>query len=442
MTTKQTAKLTARSMADFTKSAKSGSRLWDTEIKGFHARMRDSKVTFNLFYRSTEGNQRTLTIGKYPALTPDQAKEIARQMMGRIASGEDVQATKKQTKAEEQQKQQQTLGAFIDEVYTPYQEQRKKSGGDTIGMLKKHFVSWLGKPMGEITRKDVQAWQREKEKSGLAFQTIKRVYGALKTCLNYAVKVESIEGHQLEKCQLEKPHLTESELITAGSERRYLDDSEIEGLFAGIEAYQEEKRAQRRNSRAHGKAHLPDFDKVEYVDHVAPFILTMYYTGFRPGDLLGLRWEHVNLTFKTIRKTIEKTAHHQAEPRTFPISSKAVEVLETWHKQEGKPQNGYVFTNPITGKRFDKGAMQKPWAKIREKGGLPENLQMYTLRHNFASKMILSGADLMTVSKLMAHTSIETTIQHYGHLKPDMGRDIVEQFANAMDKPGQARRVK
>ena len=442
MAIKQTAKLTARSMADFVKNSKSGSRLWDTEIKGFHARLRDSKVTFNLFYRSAEGIQRTVTIDKYPSITPDQAREIARQMMGRVASGEDIQATKKQTRDTEQQRQQQTLGAFITEVYTPYQISRKKSGGDTIKMLQKHFVAWLGKPMGEITRKDVMSWQREKEKSGLAFETIRRTYGGLKTCLNYAVKVESINSHQLEKCQLEKPHLTESDLITAGSERRYLEETEIQAMFAGIEAYQEEKRIQRRSSRAHGKAHLPDLDQLEYVDHVAPFILTMYYTGFRPGDLLGMRWEHVNLNFKTIRKTIEKTAHHQPEPRTFPISSKAVEVLSVWHKQEGGPQAGYVFTNPITGNRFDKGAMQKPWAKIREKGGLPAGLQMYTLRHNFASKLILSGADLLTVSKLMAHTDIQTTIQHYGHLKPDMGRDIVEQFANAMDKPSQQRKVK
>ncbi|XKH61708.1 tyrosine-type recombinase/integrase [Halomonas sediminis] len=51
------------------------------------------------------------------------------------------------------------------------------------------------------------------------------------------------------------------------------------------------------------------------------------------------------------------------------------------------------------------------------------------MRHNFASQMVMSGADLLAVSKLMAHSDIQTTVQHYAHLRPDHTRDIVEAFA-------------
>ncbi|MGP9673611.1 MULTISPECIES: tyrosine-type recombinase/integrase [unclassified Halomonas] len=120
----------------------------------------------------------------------------------------------------------------------------------------------------------------------------------------------------------------------------------------------------------------------------------MYYTGFRPSDITGLRWEHVNLLFKTVRKIIEKTAHHHPEPQTSPLSSAVVEVLTTWHLQQGKPKTGLVFPNPITGKRFDRTVMQKPWAKVRALAKLPSDLVLYTLRHNFASQLVMSGADL------------------------------------------------
>lgn len=70
--------------------------------------------------------------------------------------------------------------------------------------------------------------------------------------------------------------------------------------------------------------------------------------------------------------------------------------------------------------------MQKPWAKVRELSGLPESLNLYTLRHNFASQLISKGADLLTVSKLMAHTNIQTTIKHYGHLVQNKAKEYLD----------------
>ncbi len=282
--------------------------------------------------------------------------------------------------------------------------------------------------MGDITRADVERWQAEQESADKprAFSTLKRSFDALCGLLAHAAERDVIPTNPLARVNLQRPALNDDDLAEQASQRRYLEPDEVKALFAGLEAYQQEKREQRRNSRAHGKAYLPDLDHVTYVDHVMPWVLTMYYTGFRPGDITGLRWEHVNLAFKTIRKTIEKTAHHHAEPMTFPLSSAAAYVLNAWHEQQDKPKSGLVFPNPQTGKRFDRTAMQKPWARVRTLAGLPDELVLYTLRHNFASQLVMAGADLLAVSKLMAHSDIQTTIQHYAHLRPDHTRDIVE----------------
>lgn len=45
----------------------------------------------------------------------------------------------------------------------------------------------------------------------------------------------------------------------------------------------------------------------------------------------------------------------------------------------------------------------------------------------------MAGADLLTVSKLMTHRDIQTTIKFYAHLRPDHARDIVELFAQQVD---------
>ncbi len=296
-------------------------------------------------------------------------------------------------------------------------------------MIESHFKDWMARPMDSITESDIHSWQARKEAEGLSYQRVKRIYDGLKALLNHAKRRKVIKSHHLEGVQLEKPAMTEDDLIEAGTARRYLTEEEVQALFIGLDRYQEWRREQRRRSRKHGKSHLPDLDAVEFVDHVKPLVLLLFYTGFRPGDAFGLRWEHVNLTFGSITKTIEKTAHHVPEPRTFPLSGPIIKILKTWHIQLGAPATGYVFPSQRTGGRMDKNAMQKPWKRIKEFGGLPEDLNLYTLRHNFASQLILAGADLLTVSKLMAHTDIETTIKNYAHLRPDLAKQYVEEFA-------------
>ena len=422
-------KLTTRTLADFSRQSDPGESLFDSEIAGLHVRRTKTGIRYRLKYTSpVDGRQRVATLGKYPDITPDHARTLARRLLGRISAGEDPQIEKKARIEAERKRASLTIGAYLKGPYTAHQL-RKKSGRDTLRMLEMHFQDWMSRPMDAITEADVIRWQAQKEAEGLSYQRIKRIYDGLKAMLNHAKRRKVIQAHHLEGVQLEKPAMREDELIEAGTARRYLTAEEVEALFLGLDRYQEWRREQRRRSRKHGKPHLPDLDAVEFVDHVKPMVLFLFYTGFRPGDAFGLRWEHVNLTFGTVTKVIEKTAHHNPEPRTFPLSRPIIEVLRTWHAQQGNPATGYVFPSSRTGGRMDKNALQAPWKHIKALGGLPDDLNLYALRHNFASQLILAGADLLTVSRLMAHTDIETTIKNYAHLRPDLARQHVEEFA-------------
>ncbi|MGM0984890.1 MAG: tyrosine-type recombinase/integrase [Pseudomonadota bacterium] len=426
-------KLTTKALEQLSKSPPTDN-VFDTELAGFHVRPGKRGLTFRLYYRTKTGRQRILTLGRYGTLTAAQARKDANEALAIVAQGGDPRAVLEEAKVEDERQQQQTIRAYLDGPYAVAQR-RKKDGEATMRRIKHAFEGWLDKPMSEITRADVERWQGEREAKGEAYATSKRHLGALKTMLAHAADRKVIPTNMLARIGLQRPAMTEEEMVEQASQRRYLEAEEVEALFAGLEAYQVQKREQRRSSRAHGKAYLPDLDCVAYVDHVAPWILTMYYTGFRPGDLFGLRWEHVNLDFRTVRKVIEKTAHHHPEPMTFPLSTAALDVLKTWHRQQGEPKTGLVFPSGRNGKRMSGTAMQKPWASVRKLAGLPVDLQLYTLRHNFASQLVMAGIDLLAVSKLMAHSDIQTTIQHYAHLRPDHSRDAVEIFVQ--QTPGQ-----
>lgn len=427
-------KLTTKALERLSKEPPADS-VFDTELPGFHVRPSKRGLTFRLYYRTKTGRQRILTIGRYGTRTVAEARAQAKDALSIVAQGGDPRAVLEEAKAEEERQQQQTLAAYLSGPYTAYQL-RMKDGAANLRRIEKDFAGWLDKPMGSLTRADVEGWQAVQEAADKprAFGTLKRSYDALCGLLAHATERKVIPAHPLKGVKLQRPAMTEEQMAEQASQRRYLEAEEVLALFAGLEAYQEAKREQRRSSRAHGKAYLPDLDGVAYVDHVAPWILTMYYTGFRPGDLFGLRWDHVNLAFRTIRKTIEKTAHHREEPQTFPLSTEAVDVLKAWHQQQGKPTTGLVFPSPRNGKRMSATAMQKPWATVRKLAGLPPDLVLYTLRHNFASQLVMAGVDLLTVSKLMSHADIQTTIRYYAHLRPDHSRDAVEAFAKAVPR--------
>jgi integrase len=247
--------------------------------------------------------------------------------------------------------------------------------------------------------------------------------------MNHAEEKKFIAANPIGKVTLESYQETEEQRQLKKDRRDMLTPAQEHDFLAALDAYEDEKRAQRRNSRAHGKQHLPDLDLVAYADHVKPIFLVLFYTGFRKGDVIGLRWEHVNFDFGLISKVIEKTAEKKPDEQHFPIAQPLMDVLKKWHAQNGKPKKGLVFPSPITGERLDETALQNPWRKIREFADLPEHLQLYSLRHNYASHLVMGGANLLAVAKMLGHSDVSMIVKHYGHLQPSHLQGIAAGFA-------------
>ena len=73
-----------------------GETIWDMTVRGFGARrQKGDAVTFVVFYRTAQGRQRWVTIGRHGApWTPDQARNEARRILGDVAKGIDPAAEK------------------------------------------------------------------------------------------------------------------------------------------------------------------------------------------------------------------------------------------------------------------------------------------------------------------------------------------------------------
>lgn len=411
-------KLNQKNTEHFNNNAARDERLWGEN--GLHLKKKANGCAFVVRFRSPTGKRKDITLGNYGVMSLEQAKNKALLIASEGLDKKDPLEERRKRKVELAQLESSTVGSFFHGYYTDFQES-KKDGQGALLRIKKHFKHWFNKPMCEITPSDVDVWFRSTKKQGARFSTIKRNYVAFKALLNLAVKQNIIKANPIIDKHLNKPFEDNNDEIK--EKRRFLQQEEILGLLKGVEL---------RNTEL-----MKDAEDTHWMK---PFFMVLLTTGFRSGDVYGLKWNEVDLQFShSITKVIEKTSEKHTEARSFPISNELEEVLIQWKKQSKGRSRSLVFPSPSKlneGGRMSTEAFALHWGRIKELGGVDSKLHIYALRHNFASWLVMNGVDLFTVSKLMAHSKISTTIDNYAHLAPNKASECTQALVSGfMGKP-------
>jgi len=140
-------------------------------------------------------------------------------------------------------------------------------------------------------------------------------------------------------------------------------------------------------------------------------------TGLRIGEIFSLRWSNVDLKKGLLTVFATKTQ----KLREVPINLETRKVLEAWWL--GK-KNEVVFYNPETGKPFVD--LKAGFALACAKAGI-SGVSWHTLRHTFASRLVNSGVDIVTVKELLGHSSLSVTMR-YTHTNLDSKRAAVAKL--------------
>ncbi|PKL96225.1 MAG: integrase, partial [Gammaproteobacteria bacterium HGW-Gammaproteobacteria-8] len=314
MATKSPTSITDEAARRFISENPERATLFCTRITGFHLIKLKRGGSWRFRYTDDTGKRRVATIGAYPALKPATAADKALKWRVDGADPQKEKAERRETaQTEAEAKAARTLAAFLDGPYTRIQA-RKKGGNATLALIRRNFPELLDRDMASLSARDIHGWQDRREAQGKAHVTIKREFSALKTALNAATRTDppALESNPLAAVKLQQPVDNDQSRKLAEARhaaRRLLTDDEIQRLYLGLDRFADELRAQRRNSREHGKPDLPDLDAVEYPHWFIVFTLAALYTGMRPGDLYTLTWQEASLNFKRITKTPEKTKH-------------------------------------------------------------------------------------------------------------------------------------
>ncbi len=139
--------------------------------------------------------------------------------------------------------------------------------------------------------------------------------------------------------------------------------------------------------------------------------------GLRVSEILGLRWEDVELEGATLQVRRSVVNGHVEDTKTLasedelPLHPDLANVLRQWREAE-LPVNGWLFGNIDTGKPYHADTMrQRHLNKAAAKIGLPK-LGWHAFRHSYRARLSELGLPLEVQQKLMRHASIDMTTKY------------------------------
>jgi integrase len=198
--------------------------------------------------------------------------------------------------------------------------------------------------------------------------------------------------------------------------------------------------------------HVEAHDFLEAVEKHHPdyfaFFIVALRTGLRLGELIGLEWEDINFPgrFLEVRRSRvggRVTCTKSTNRRRVDRSLKTAEALRAHRAvaksqalKAGRPLAPTVFSTPegtaLDGDNF----RSRVFYPLLESAKLRET-RFHDLRHSFASMLIQNGEPLTYVKEQMGHSSIQVTVDVYGHLVPSANRAAVDKLdAQPIRNPG------
>lgn len=277
-------------------------------------------------------------------------------------------------------------------------------------ILENHLLPAFGEN-DSLPEQSVQSFVLEKIECGLSVKSIKDILIVLKMVMKFGVKNEWMNYYEWDIKYPTNSANKELEVLSVSNHRKILDHIQSHFTFTGLGIY------------------------------------ISLSTGLRIGEICALKWNDINITEGTITvsRTIERIYMVEGEkkhtelvissPKTknscreIPMSKELLAIVKPLKKIVN--DDFYVLTNdehatePRTYRNYYNGLM--------EKLGIPK-LKYHGLRHSFATRCIEAGCDYKTVSVLLGHSNISTTLNLYVHPNMEQKKRCITKMFKSLGK--------
>lgn len=174
---------------------------------------------------------------------------------------------------------------------------------------------------------------------------------------------------------------------------------------------------------------VPSDDKPAHLRDTA-IIELLFSSGLRVSELVDLNRDHIN----TRRREFTVRGKGQKDRAVF-ISLRAAEKIESYLaiRQDSLPalflnysRNSQTDTSGNY-RRLSARSIQRMINKYARLAGITKHVSPHTMRHSYATNLLMNGADIRSVQTMLGHSDISTT-QVYTHVTDQHLRDVYEKF--------------
>lgn len=300
------------------------------------------------------------------------------------------------------------IAAAWKEYKRPYVKQSTMAA--YVLILENHILPTFGED-NSLPEQSVQAFVLHKIESGLSTKSVKDILIVLKMVMKFGVKKEWMTYYEWD---IKYPPSSENkvlDVLSVTNHRKILNHIQSHFTFMGLGIY------------------------------------ISLSTGLRIGEVCALKWSDINVTdgILTVNRTIERIYIIEGEkkhtelvintPKTknscrkIPMNKELLGMLKPLKKVVN--DDYYILTNderPIEPRTY-----RNYYKRLMEKLDIPK-LKYHGLRHSFATRCIEVGCDYKTVSVLLGHSNISTTLNLYVHPNMEQKKRCIDKVFKSLVK--------
>ena len=300
------------------------------------------------------------------------------------------------------------IAAAWKEYKRPYVKQSTMAA--YVLILENHILPTFGED-NSLPEQSVQAFVLHKIESGLSTKSVKDILIVLKMVMKFGVKKEWMTYYEWD---IKYPPNSENkvlDVLSVSNHRKILNHILSHFTFMGLGIY------------------------------------ISLSTGLRIGEICSLKWSDINVTdgILTVNRTIERIYIIEGEkkhaelvintPKTknscreIPMNKELLGMLKPLKKVVN--DDYYILTNderPIEPRTY-----RNYYKRLMEKLDIPK-LKYHGLRHSFATRCIEVGCDYKTVSVLLGHSNISTTLNLYVHPNMEQKKRCIDKVFKSLVK--------
>lgn len=289
----------------------------------------------------------------------------------------------------------------FDSVFKQYIEQSlqdkdSETCQNEIGL----YNNWIQPLFGKTPMKDISPFILEKLKkqmfgAGRSPRTVKYALVVTRQVFNYAIKNDLYNGDN-PVSKVKKPS-------EDNRRDRFLSHEEADLLLEALQQVSTETY------------------------HIS---LLSLHCGLRAGEIFNLTWNNIDFEHNILTAMDTKTGKNKSV-----VMTSAVKEMLKQRKSYSSTKHIFISSNGNVMKDVPKN-----YARTVKSLGFNENITdrrhkvvFHTLRHTYASWLVMSGVDLYTTQRLMGHSTMTMT-ERYSHLAPDHLRKAVSKLEDSINQ--------